>query len=228
MKLSFKLSNIKYHMSILNILLVCSGLAGPPITTTTTISATTLIKNTTNSNDKNIMATGPFVMRTPLMTTYSQQLWLIGRMETDNRDNEKFDKTFQINVALEGVTKDHKPVTLISNSDIYNRTRHLICDRNYCDEFTIVHLGFLEYAHYIITVRFYDLDGFHQRYHIKDLNFFVNIQKSIDYIIIKIHSSVICIFMYILCIILSSKPTIQTLLKSKYGFDLFFFYFHSL
>lgn len=124
------------------------------------------------------MSTGPFVMRTPFMSTYTQQLWIIGQMQTDNRDNEKFDKAFQINVALEGVTKDHKPVTLISNSDIHNRTRHLICERNYCDEFTIMHLGFLEYAHYIITVRFYDLNGFHQRYHIKDLKFFVSVSEN--------------------------------------------------
>lgn len=171
------------------------------------------------------MSTGPFLMRTPFMSTYSQQLWLIGQMQTDNRDNEKFDQTFQINVALEGVTKDHKPVTLISNSDIHNRTRHLICERNYCDEFTIVHLGFLEYAHYIITVRFYDLDGFHQRYHIKDLKFFVSVSKNrlIYYYFIQNHS-----ITYVHCIFHSVKPTIQTLLKSKYGFDSFFYYFHSL
>lgn len=177
------------HICIINIFIILRrlGLAGPPITTTTTISATTLIKNTTNANDKNLMSTGPFVMRTPLMTTYSQQLWLIGQMKTDNRDNEKFDKTFQINVALEGVTTDHMPITLISNSDIHNRTRHLICERNYCDEFTIMHLGFLEYAHYIITVRFYDLDGFHQRYHIKDLNFFVGFRIPVFNLILIIH-----------------------------------------
>lgn len=53
-------------------------------------------------------------------------------------------------------------------------TRHLLCERNLCDEFTIVHLGFLEYAHYIITVRFYDLESFHQRYNIKDMTLFVS------------------------------------------------------
>lgn len=76
------------------------------------VSAKTLIANT--SNDKNIMATGPFVMRTPLLNTYAQQLWLIGRMETDNHDDEKFDKTFQINVMIEGMTKDHTTVQLSS------------------------------------------------------------------------------------------------------------------
>lgn len=68
--------------------------------------------NTTSANDKNIMATGPFVMRTPLLTTYSQQLWVIAQMETDNHDDEKFDKTFQVNVVIEGLTKHHTPEPL--------------------------------------------------------------------------------------------------------------------
>lgn len=49
----------------------------------------------------------------------------------------------------------------------------MLCERNACEEFTVLHLGFLDYAHYIITVRFYDLEGFHQRYNIKKLIFFV-------------------------------------------------------
>lgn len=54
-----------------------------------------------------------------------------------------------------------------------SRTRHLLCERNQCDEFTILHLGFLEYAHYIVTVRFYDLEEFHHRYNIKGLTFYI-------------------------------------------------------
>lgn len=76
------------------------------------VSAKSLIANTSSANDKNIMATGPFVLRTPLLTTYAQQLWLIAQTETDNHDDEKFDKTFQINVMIEGMTKEHTPVPL--------------------------------------------------------------------------------------------------------------------
>lgn len=97
------------------------GLAGPPITSTTTISAKSLILNTSSANDKNIMATGPFVIKTPLMTTYSQQMWLIGRMQTDNHDDEKFDKSFQISVTIDGLTKDHKPVTVLPSKSVRNR-----------------------------------------------------------------------------------------------------------
>lgn len=55
------------------------------------------------------------------------------------------------------------------------RTRHLLCERNECDEFTIAHLGFLQYSHYVITVQFFGLESFHQRYNIKDLTIFVSI-----------------------------------------------------
>lgn len=97
------------------------GLAGPPITVTTEINAKTLIANTSSANDNNVLATGPFVMRTPLMTTYSQQLWLIAKMQTENTDDEKFDKSFQISVAIDGLTDEHKPVTVLPKNSVRNR-----------------------------------------------------------------------------------------------------------
>lgn len=56
-----------------------------------------------------------------------------------------------------------------------NRTRHLKCSRSTCEEFTVLHLGFLDYAHYVITVKFFDLGHFHQRYHINELKFYVRL-----------------------------------------------------
>lgn len=103
------------------ILAIFIGLAGPPITTTTEINASTLLSNTSKANDKNVMATGPFVMRTPLLTTYSQQLWVIAKMKIDNTDDERFDKSFQISVKIEGLTEDHKPVSVFQNTWSHNR-----------------------------------------------------------------------------------------------------------
>lgn len=60
-------------------------------------------------------------MRSPLMTTYSQQLWLIAKLETHNSDNERYDKTFQVNVAIDGLTEDHKPVTILHRNNVKNR-----------------------------------------------------------------------------------------------------------
>lgn len=47
------------------------------------------------------------------------------------------------------------------------------CWKSTCDEFTVLHLGFLDYAHYIVTVRFFGLESFEKRYHITDLRFYV-------------------------------------------------------
>ncbi|XP_055381235.1 transmembrane protein 181 [Condylostylus longicornis] len=148
------------------------GLAGPPITNTNEITATSILENTTITKDKNALATGPFVMKTPLTTTYSQQLWLIAKLETSNEDDEKYDKSFQVSVGIDGITESHTPLNILSAENIKNRTRHLLCERNMCEEFIILHLGFLEYAHYIITVKFYDLELFHQKYRIKGITFY--------------------------------------------------------
>ncbi|XP_055551518.1 transmembrane protein 181 [Wyeomyia smithii] len=149
------------------------GLAGPPITSTTMVTGSSLMPNTTGSGSgADYLANGPFVMRTPLMTTYSQQLWLIANIETDNNDDEIFDKSFHVSVGIDGLTVDHKPTTVLRAEHGKNRTRHLSCSRNTCNEFIVLHLGFLDYAHYIITVRFYGLESFHHRYNINSVQFY--------------------------------------------------------
>lgn len=202
------------------------GLAGPPITHTTEVSASALLSNTSAANDRAIMATGPFILRSPLMTTYSQQLWLIAKLETGNSDDERFDKSFQVSVTLEALMADHQPMPVrngavgggggggANGAVTNNRTRHLVCERNSCDEFTLLHLGFLEYAHYIITVRFADLESFHQRYQIRELRFYVSVSIGWDILVCHNKCSIVCEF--------SSKRTIRPSRRSKYGFDSYF------
>lgn len=62
------------------------GVAGPPITSTVEINALSLLSNTSTVNKKDFLSTGAFIMKTPLLTTYSQQLWVIARLKTDNSD----------------------------------------------------------------------------------------------------------------------------------------------
>jgi len=54
---------------------------GPPITSTSEQKAHL------NGSE---MATGPFVMKTPLLSTYSQQLWVIAKLSTSNNDGNNF------------------------------------------------------------------------------------------------------------------------------------------
>ncbi|XP_058819990.1 transmembrane protein 181 [Topomyia yanbarensis] len=148
------------------------GLAGPPITLTTMVTGSSLMPNTSGAAGGDYLASGPFIMRTPLMTTYSQQLWLISNIETDNTDDEIFDKSFHVSVGIDGLTMEHKPTTILRLEHGKNRTRHLSCSRNSCEEFIVLHLGFLDYAHYIITVRFYGLENVHHRYNINSVQFY--------------------------------------------------------
>lgn len=62
------------------------GLAGPPITWSTEINASSLMPNTSTTKSQDFLANGPFAMKTPLMTTYSQQLWVIAVLSIDNTD----------------------------------------------------------------------------------------------------------------------------------------------
>lgn len=128
----YSMSKREFVMTIMSFfvcfgLSIFIGLAGPPITTTAEITGKELVANTSRATDKDIMATGPFVMRTPLLTTYSQQLWVIGRMKTDNHDDEKYDKTFQVNVGLDGLTVEHKRTTILTASNVRNRLVLVIC-----------------------------------------------------------------------------------------------------
>lgn len=66
------------------------GITGPPITSTVELDGKSLLpKDNQNHTNKKDIATGPFTMRTPPMTTYSQQLWVIAKLSTENIDGEK-------------------------------------------------------------------------------------------------------------------------------------------
>ncbi|XP_076258872.1 transmembrane protein 181 [Rhynchophorus ferrugineus] len=154
-------------------LTVFIGLAGPPITSVKRIDAFSLLPDTNNSNDvKKAVATGPFIMKTPKMSTYNQQLWVIAKLTTENTDGEIIDKEFNIAVSLSGLSEEHKPVNLDSSYFHENRSRELHCEKQNCDEFTVMHLGYLAYTHYMVTIKFYNLESFHARYTIKQLLFY--------------------------------------------------------
>lgn len=57
------------------------------------------------------------------------------------------------------------------------RTRHLRCEKSSCEEFIVLHLGYLDYTRYILKIYFYGLEGFNQRYIIRDITFYVSIIK---------------------------------------------------
>lgn len=83
---------------------------------------------------------------------------------------EIFDTAFDVNVIIKGLD-DTKLITLEEYS-ARNRTRHLKCKGKTCEDFTIMHLAWLEFSHYQLSVNFYGLT--HKRYSINKLNFYVS------------------------------------------------------
>lgn len=66
---------------MMNVLKGINAFKGPPITSTSEQKAHL------NGSE---MATGPFIMKTPLLSTYSQQLWVIVKLSTSNNDGNIF------------------------------------------------------------------------------------------------------------------------------------------
>ncbi|KAI5749898.1 hypothetical protein M8J76_011258 [Diaphorina citri] len=65
-------------------LVVFIGLTGPPITLTVSTSGSDLLRKQNISQDA--INTGPFILHSPLVSSYAQQMWLIMTMQTDNSD----------------------------------------------------------------------------------------------------------------------------------------------
>lgn len=66
---------------MMNVLKDINAFKGPPITSTSEQKAHL------NGSE---MATGPFIMKTPLLSTYSQQLWVIVKLSTSNNDGNVY------------------------------------------------------------------------------------------------------------------------------------------
>lgn len=188
------------------VLAVFIGLAGPPITSTSEQRA--------HLNGSEV-ATGPFIMKTPLLSTYSQQLWVMAKLQTSNNDDERYDESFQISISIDGITIDRKLMAVLSSETGRNRTRQFKCERQTCEELVVAHLGFIDFSYYIITVRFHGLEGFHQRYNIRELTFYV-IQKLQPSIygagdLVSSHLLVDCVLCYVLVRTFPSKVPIARL-----------------
>ncbi|XP_064473067.1 transmembrane protein 181-like [Ornithodoros turicata] len=148
------------------------GLAGPPITTTVARSSSQLLPPNENISSLN-MATGPFTLKTPTLSAYSQQLWIIAQVTIKNEDeDETFRKSFHLGVRIQGITLKRQTIDIFGLAEPHIRTRELVCTGKKCDTFTVLHLGFLDYTRYLVTVTFYGLENIDEKYHIQDVTFF--------------------------------------------------------
>ncbi|KAJ8009561.1 hypothetical protein DPEC_G00090160 [Dallia pectoralis] len=100
--------------------------------------------------------TGPFILKSPPLSTYNQQLWLTCLMQVEHSNVVDFRQNFEINVELKGVLQDASVMHVRNN--VHQRSRTLHCGTK-CDEIIVVHLGYLNYTQYQINVTFKGLEN---------------------------------------------------------------------
>ncbi|XP_062606630.1 transmembrane protein 181-like, partial [Saccostrea cucullata] len=144
---------------------VLVGVTGPPIIETVSQNSSAL-PNSSGINKK----TGPFVLKSPPMSTFHQQLWLIADIRTDSQGGSRFEQPFTVSVQIRGLKSDEELLSSTKNPELnthtHNRTRVLRCS-NKCDDLILLHLGYLDFYRYIITVEFYGLEN--TKFHFSDI-----------------------------------------------------------
>ncbi|XP_041716293.1 transmembrane protein 181 isoform X2 [Coregonus clupeaformis] len=146
----------RHFVLVFVVFLICFGLtvfigiAGPKILAETKYSGDELLAK--NQSIK----TGPFILQSPPLSTYNQQLWLTCMMQVEHSTVVDFQQHFEINVELKGVMQDASVMHIRSN--VHQKSRTLHCGAK-CDEIIVVHLGYLNYTQYQINVSFKGLEN---------------------------------------------------------------------
>ncbi|XP_026111177.1 transmembrane protein 181-like isoform X2 [Carassius auratus] len=110
------------------------------------------------SNSINGSKSGPFDLRSPPLSNYNQQLWLtcIIQLEHSTEIADLSWKELRMDVELQGVMQDASVMHI--NNNIHNKNRSLHCAaKQACEEIIVLHLGYLNYTQYKISVSFRNL-----------------------------------------------------------------------
>ncbi|XP_013408050.1 transmembrane protein 181 isoform X2 [Lingula anatina] len=134
------------------LLTVFIGLAGPSVIETSETSAADL-------NPKPNLQTGPFILPSSLMSTFHQQLWLIAQIQINSTGDVEVHTSspFMVGVRIAGL-KSHGVKDLLLDGTMHNRSRELKCTGQTCDELNMLHLGYLDYSRYVVTIYFFGLE----------------------------------------------------------------------
>uniref|UniRef100_A0A1A8QUC0 Transmembrane protein 181 n=1 Tax=Nothobranchius rachovii TaxID=451742 RepID=A0A1A8QUC0_9TELE len=112
--------------------------------------------NGDQSIGKNVsVKAGLFQLDSPPLTTYNQQLWLTCVMQVENSNMGDFKQPFEINVELKGVMQD---ASVMHIKTVQQKSRTLHCGDK-CDEIIVLHLGYLNYTRYKVSISFKGLEN---------------------------------------------------------------------
>lgn len=138
------------------------GLLGPSIMETIPVNVTSL--NVQPSD----LSTGPFILKSPAVSTFNQQLWLTCKITTDKDDSGRFDWPFKMFVQIVGFVEDKKRDTFYDGHAAQNHSRTLQCATE-CKDIVVLHIGYLSSPYYVITINIYGLET--MNYNVKDVDF---------------------------------------------------------
>ncbi|XP_066467424.1 transmembrane protein 181 [Tiliqua scincoides] len=126
-------------------LTVLIGLGGPDV-----------IESVTETPPLNNGSKISFNLSSQPLSTYNQQLWLTCTIQLDQTaDNwKKLSGTFHMGVTIRGVI-DNASVKYF-NKQVHSRIKTLNCAQQ-CAEIVVVHLGYLNYTRYDVSVTFDEL-----------------------------------------------------------------------
>lgn len=142
------------------------GMAGPRMVLEHKEKGTLLLSQ--YKSNKNLSA-GPFEIVTPKLSTYRQQMWISAQITIKEKEQAIYSTSCTATLTIEGIV-DRKTKVLIGHKDI-SRTRFLTCKDKNCDPFIILHLGALEYTHYLVNVSFDGLASVDKYFTIEDIFF---------------------------------------------------------
>ncbi|XP_043219290.1 transmembrane protein 181-like [Amphibalanus amphitrite] len=196
-KREFVLLFAGFFLSFFVIILI--GLAGPAGLVTTTVKASELKTRGPGFS----MASGPFVIKSPGVTSYAQQLWLSATVVVgDGTADETFDKRFTIAVDVEGLSEGREKLQVFKEDQLFNRSRHLHCQESSCAPVTLLHLAYLSFTNYLLVLRFHGLEDIDRRYTVSDVLFaferfeanFTQLQLWFRFIFLIVSFSATCWF----------------------------------
>nr|XP_018667761.1 transmembrane protein 181-like isoform X2 [Ciona intestinalis] len=143
------------------LLSVFTGFAGPAIISTTHVNTSHLSEPPTS------IASGPFKFFSPVLSTFNQQIWLLANLHIQNPTGATFGQPFQLSVTMFAIGEDGAGSAGLS---VHVRERTLLCHgQGWCEPIVVLHLGYLEYTKFRVSVSFDGLQNI--SYPVNDVQF---------------------------------------------------------
>jgi hypothetical protein len=113
---------------------VLLGAASPDMVERSAVRASSL-------NGTGLVPRGPFLLHSPRLSRYNQQLWLLAELEGEE-SSASVSQTFTAMVSVVGLDRGLTRGDLIGTRR-HNRTHNLDCTGAHCQAVILLHLGFL-------------------------------------------------------------------------------------